>query len=59
MEPKFDNEQQESELQQMASRKVVKLKSFYKQLFFYAVGLTIFLLKEYIGFVLAEKSFSY
>ena len=47
MEPKFDNEQQESELQQMASRKVVKLKSFYKQLFFYAVGLTIFLLKEY------------
>ncbi|PBJ14465.1 2TM domain-containing protein [Flavobacterium sp. ACN6] len=47
MEPKFDNEQQEPELKQMASRKVVKLKSFYKQLFFYAVGLTIFLLKEY------------
>lgn len=47
MEPKFDNDMQESELQQMASRKVVKLKSFYKQLFFYAVGLTIFLLKEY------------
>lgn len=47
METKFDVDQEESEIKQIASRKVVKLKSFYKQLFFYAIGLLLYLLKEY------------
>lgn len=47
METKFDVDQEESEIKQIAGRKVVKLKSFYKQLFFYAIGLLLYLLKEY------------
>jgi len=47
METKFDANQEESELKQLASRKVIKLKSFYKQLFIYTIVLIVFLLKEY------------
>ena len=47
METKFDFDKEQSELQKLASRKVIKLKSFYKQLFIYTIVLILYLLKEY------------
>jgi len=40
---------QENELLEMARRKVKKLKGFYIHAFIYAIGMTVFILKEYYG----------
>ncbi len=47
MENDFNKEQEEFELQKMASKKVVKLKAFYSHIFVYIVGVIFFILKEY------------
>ncbi|WP_417940100.1 hypothetical protein [Flavobacterium sp. RS13.1] len=47
METNSNNDPEEYELQQLASKKVLKLKSFYKHTFFYFIALTLYLLKEY------------
>ncbi|SFC98113.1 2TM domain-containing protein [Flavobacterium phragmitis] len=47
METNFNTDQEQQELQQLASKKVLKLKSFYKHTFLYMIGMTLFLLKEY------------
>jgi hypothetical protein len=49
MERDFDNDPGKNELRQIASRKVVKLKSFYIHAFFYSIGLILFTLKNYFG----------
>lgn len=49
MERDFDNEQEKFELRQIASRKIVKLRSFYIHAFFYTIGLILFTLKNYFG----------
>ncbi|QOG04219.1 2TM domain-containing protein [Flavobacterium sp. MDT1-60] len=46
MEAKFNNNG-ENELQKLASKKVLKLKSFYKYTFLYIIALTLFILKKY------------
>jgi len=43
----LNNDQEEVMLQELASKKVIQLKSFYKHLFFYIILLIVFLLKEY------------
>ena len=40
---------QENELLEIARRKVKKLKGFYVHAFIYAIGMTVFILKEYYG----------
>jgi hypothetical protein len=50
METKFNNTQDEfleAELQEMATKKVVKLKEFYSHMFVYIIGVIIYILKEY------------
>ncbi|WP_289662327.1 2TM domain-containing protein [Flavobacterium panacagri] len=47
MEANFNSDQEQQELQQLASKKVLKLKSFYSHTVVYIIGLTVFLLKEY------------
>jgi hypothetical protein len=49
MERDFDNDQEKFELRQIASRKIVKLRSFYIHAFFYTIGLILFTLKNYFG----------
>ena len=49
MERDFDNDQEKFELRQIASRKIVKLRSFYIHAFFYTIGLILFTLKDYFG----------
>jgi len=49
METDFNNDPENNELRQIASRKVVKLKSFYIHAFFYSIGLILFTLKNYFG----------
>ncbi|MCD0471359.1 2TM domain-containing protein [Flavobacterium sp. JAS] len=49
MERDFDNDPEKFELRQLASRKVVKLRSFYIHAFFYSIGLILFTLKNYFG----------
>ncbi|MDA6068457.1 2TM domain-containing protein [Flavobacterium sp. AC] len=49
METNFYKEQEDFELQKMASKKVVKLKAFYSHMFVYIVGVIFFILKEYFG----------
>lgn len=47
METDFNTNNEQKELQDLAVKKVHKLKSFYKHTFLYIIGLTLFLLKEY------------
>ena len=49
MERDFDNDQEKFELRQIASKKIVKLRSFYIHAFFYTIGLILFTLKDYFG----------
>lgn len=49
MKPIFNNNPQEEELHQMATKKVVKLKAFHSHAFIYAIGVVIYILKEYFG----------
>ncbi|KQW97361.1 2TM domain-containing protein [Flavobacterium sp. Root420] len=61
MERDFDNGQKELELQlqEMATKKVVKLKAFYTHMFIYIVGVIIYILKEYFGVPLNFFPFRY
>ena len=43
----LNNDQEEVMLQELASKKVIQLKYFYKHLFFYTIVLIVFLFKEY------------
>lgn len=47
MEMNFNNDQEEFELQKIASKKVIKLKAFYTHMFIYIIGVIIYILKEY------------
>ncbi|MBO9584061.1 MAG: 2TM domain-containing protein [Flavobacterium sp.] len=47
MEANLNNDQEQKILQELASKKVIQLKSFYKHLFFYIIAVILFLLKEY------------
>lgn len=47
METNLNNDQEQIALKEIASKKVIKLKSFYKHLFIYLIALILFLLKEY------------
>lgn len=49
METNFNKNIEEYELQKMASKKVVKLRSFYRHLIIYVIGVLIFISKEYFG----------
>ncbi|OXB24962.1 hypothetical protein B0A80_03535 [Flavobacterium tructae] len=49
METNFNKEQEDFELQKMASKKVVKLKAFYTHVIFYSAGLILYILKDYFG----------
>lgn len=40
---------QEKELHEIASKKVKKLKGFYTHALIYAIGIVVFILKEYYG----------
>jgi hypothetical protein len=47
METNSNNTSEENVLKELASKKVVKLKSFYKHTFLYAVAMILYVLKEY------------
>lgn len=47
MESNFYNEHEKEELRKLASKKVQKLKSFYTHAFIYAIGVIVYILKEY------------
>lgn len=47
METNFNNNQEETILKELATKKVIQLKYFYKHLFVYAIAMILFLLKEY------------
>lgn len=47
METNFTNEQEQTILKELATKKMIQLKSFYKHLFVYAIAMILFLLKEY------------
>ena len=49
MEPIFNNDPQQEELHQIATKKVVKLKAFYSHAFIYVIGVIIYISKEYFG----------
>ncbi len=49
METNCNNDSEKFEFQEIFSKKAVKLKSVYIHTFFYVIGLTIYLLKEYYG----------
>lgn len=59
MKNNFDHNPEEFELQKMASKKVVKLKAFYSHAFVYAIGMILFILKEYAGLRLNFLPFKY
>lgn len=58
METNSDEERKQFEYQ-VASKKVIKLKSFYIHTFIYIVGLIIYVLKDYYGFPLNFFPFKY
>lgn len=47
METNLNSEQEQIILRELASKKVIQLKSFYRHLFVYVIVMTLFLLKEY------------
>lgn len=49
MEINYNNDQEKIELEELFSKKVTKLKSFYSHAFIYVIGLIIYILKEYFG----------
>src|SRR4051812_14470241 len=54
----FNNDREKFEYQ-MASKKVVKLKSFYIHTFIYITGLIVYVLKDYYSFPLNFFPFEY
>lgn len=59
MESNCSNNQGKMEFRQIFSKKIIKLKSFYIHSFIYAIGLIVFLLKEYYGVYLDFFPFKY
>jgi hypothetical protein len=49
METNFDRIQEKSELEKLATKKVLKLKAFYTHTFIYSIGIIFFIAKEYFG----------
>jgi hypothetical protein len=49
METNCDNAREKIEFREIFSKKIVKLRSFYMHTFIYAIGLTVYVLKEYYG----------
>lgn len=47
METNFNNSPEENVLKELASKKVIKLKSFYKHTFWYVAAMILYILKEY------------
>ncbi|CAC9974812.1 hypothetical protein DBB36_20780 [Flavobacterium sp. WLB] len=47
METNSNNSSEENVLKELASKKVLKLKSFYKHTFLYAAAMILYVLKEY------------
>lgn len=47
METNLSNNQEQEILKDLATKKVMQLKSFYKHLFIYAIVMILFLLREY------------
>ncbi|CAM3457713.1 2TM domain-containing protein [Flavobacterium chungbukense] len=47
METNLSNDQEQTILKELASKKVKQLKSFYNHLFVYVISMIVFLLKEY------------
>lgn len=47
METDLNNDQEETILKDLATKKVIQLKYFYKHLFIYVIVMVLFLLKEY------------
>jgi high-affinity Fe2+/Pb2+ permease len=59
METNCNNDRERFEFQQIFRKKVVRLRSFYMHAFVYAVGLVVFVLKEYYGVPLNFVPFKY
>jgi uncharacterized membrane protein YbhN (UPF0104 family) len=49
MEINCNNAQEKLEFQQIFSKKIVKLRSFYIHAFIYVIGLIVYVLKDYYG----------
>ncbi|MNL51151.1 hypothetical protein D3C87_1742270 [compost metagenome] len=49
METNCNYNREKFELQEIFSKKIIKLKSFYIHAFIYAIGLIVYVLKEYYG----------
>ncbi len=47
METNLNNEQEQTILKELATKKVIQLKSFFRHLFVYAIVMVLFLLREY------------
>jgi hypothetical protein len=45
----FENNKPENELEQLALKKVKRIKNFYIHAFIYLIGITIYVLKTYYG----------
>jgi high-affinity Fe2+/Pb2+ permease len=59
METNCNNDRERFEFQQIFRKKIVRLRSFYMHAFIYAVGLVVFVLKEYYGVPLNFFPFKY
>ena len=59
MKTNCNEEFRKFEFQEIFSKKIVRLRSFYVHAFIYAIGLIAFILKEYYGFPLHFFPFKY
>ncbi|GAA3750093.1 2TM domain-containing protein [Flavobacterium ginsengisoli] len=59
METNLNNDQEEAILKDLATKKVIQLKYFYKHLFVYGFAMILFLLKEYTNLPLQFFSIRY
>lgn len=59
METNCNKEFGKFEFEEIFRKKIVKLRSFYMHAFVYAIGLIVFILKEYYGFPLHFFPFKY
>ncbi|TDO71428.1 2TM domain-containing protein [Flavobacterium chryseum] len=59
MKTNCNNDRETFELQKIASKKIVKLKSFYIHALIYIAGLIVFVLKQYYGVPLNFFPFKY
>jgi len=49
METNCNNDREKFELEAICSKKIIKLRSFYVHAFIYAIGVIVYVLKEYYG----------